>query len=130
MHECQPSATKAAHSKQLLQWIQACGIAAQHPSSCTVTNVVAGNHDNVCWATALSRRYQQKEESGSGPEASSEAKLAQMTEQLPCANWFKLFWQLFSALPGCDAADTVHHGATPILAPAAQAPSVSSETSP
>jgi hypothetical protein len=72
-------------------------------------------------------RYQQKGESGSGPEASSEAKLAQMTEQLPCA---KLFWQLFSALPGCDAADTVHHGSAPIVAPASQAPSTSRQRRP
>jgi hypothetical protein len=63
-------------------------------------------------------RYQQKGKSGFGPEASSEAKLAQMTEHLPCA---RLFWQHFSAVPGCDAADTVHHGAAPVHAPASQA---------
>jgi hypothetical protein len=72
-------------------------------------------------------RYQQKGESGSGPEASSEAKLAQMTEHLPCA---RLFWEHFSALSGCDAADTVHHGAAPVREPAAQAPSTSRQRRP
>jgi hypothetical protein len=102
-------------------------INSQCPNTCVYPRCTSPAIKTTHMMQYMLLRYQQKGESGSGPEVSSEAKLAQMTEHLPCA---KLFWQHFSSLPGCDAADTVQHCAAPVQAPAAQAPSTSRQRRP